>query len=180
MPRWTAPSRSMRSPTPLQLDAAMDSAFAQHALPDAAFAKQIDSALLEHARAQGRFDLDAAAGLQHDGVDTFQIKQMRKCEARRPGADDADLRPAPHRYAFASDHGCTPRHCPSHGARQRRGALGIALLATGRRNLPRCSGLRRHCSARTWDTDTTAASAALRRRSSTPGSFPAADYARPS
>src|SRR5207302_3491628 len=141
-----------------QLDAAMDRAFAQHALPDAAFAKQIDGALLEDAGAQCRFDLGAAAGLQHDRVDTFEMKQMRKCEARRSGADDADLRPA--RYAFASDHGRTPRHCPSRRARQRRGALGIALLATGRRNLLRCSGLRRRCSAQTWDTDTTAASAA--------------------
>ena len=154
-----------------QLDAAMDRAFAQHALPDAAFAKQIDGALLEDAGAQGRFDLDAAAGLQHDRVDTFEMKQMRKCKARRPGADDADLRPAPHRYAFASD---------DRGAISRSGALGIALLATGRRNLPRCSGLRRRCSAQTQDTDTAAASAPLRKPSSMQGSFPAADYARPS
>jgi hypothetical protein len=106
--RAAASELGQRNPMTLsvesKLDAAMHRSLAEHPLADAACTKEIDSALFQHAGAQRRFDLGAAARFQHDRVDTLEMKQVRKREARGSGADDADLRAARHRYAFGLNH----------------------------------------------------------------------------
>ena len=74
-----------------QFDAVVNCPFALHAFADADRLEQIDSALLEHARADGRFDVRAAPILKHDRLDAFAVQQMRKQEPGGARADDAYL-----------------------------------------------------------------------------------------
>ena len=62
----------MRSPTPDSLE-------------------QVDRALLEHAGADRRLDLLAAARLEHHRFDAAQMQQVREQQARGSRADDPDL-----------------------------------------------------------------------------------------
>src|SRR5216110_1620391 len=74
-----------------QLDAVVHRAFALHALADADRLEEIDSALLEHARADGGFDVRAAPILEHHRLDAFGVKQVRKEKSGGARADDAYL-----------------------------------------------------------------------------------------
>ena len=85
-----------REPVPLavelELDAGVDEPFAAHALADARVGEEVGDALLEHAGADPRLDVLAAAVLDHDGVDPVEVEQLGEDQARRPGPDDRDLR----------------------------------------------------------------------------------------
>src|SRR5207237_1751824 len=83
---------AVRAAAEAQIDAVVHEAFALHALADAGRLQQVDGALLEHAGADRRPDLLAAAQLEHHGVDSLQVQQVRKQEPRRSGADDANSR----------------------------------------------------------------------------------------
>src|SRR5688572_2390032 len=75
-----------------QIDAFVYEAFALHALADAALRQQVDRALLEHAGADGRFDLLAAARLDDNRGDAFEVQEMGKQQPGGAGAHDGDLR----------------------------------------------------------------------------------------
>jgi len=74
-----------------EFEAVMQRAFGLHALADTRFGQHVHRALLEHAGANGRFDLLAATQLEHDRVDPAQMQKMGKKQARGPGANDANL-----------------------------------------------------------------------------------------
>ena len=73
MPWWTIPSR--REP-----------------LSRACVDEQIGDRLLEHAGANALLDVLPAAVLEHDRLDAFAVQEVGERQARRPGADDPDLR----------------------------------------------------------------------------------------
>src|SRR5947199_6098163 len=75
-----------------QLDAVMKRALPQHPLAHAGFDQQIDRVLLEHAGAQRRFDVGAAARFEHDRFDAGKMQEMREQQSGGPRADDGDLR----------------------------------------------------------------------------------------
>ena len=74
-----------------QFDPAMEQAFFMHPLAHLGLIQQVHGALFEHTGADGGFDLFAGTRFEHDGVDAAQMKKMGKKQARRPGADDANL-----------------------------------------------------------------------------------------
>ena len=74
-----------------QVDAFVAEALALHALADAALREQVDRALLEHAGADRRLDLLAAARLEHHRVDALEVQQVREQQAGGSRADDGDL-----------------------------------------------------------------------------------------
>ena len=55
-----------------QLEAVMQRAFGLHPLAETGFVQQVHRALFEHARANRRFDVAAAARFEHDGFDAAQ------------------------------------------------------------------------------------------------------------
>ena len=61
---------------------------------DAQRGQQLDRPVLEDAGAHATLDVLAAAGLEHDGVDSLQVEELRQHEAGRARADDRDLRAA--------------------------------------------------------------------------------------
>jgi hypothetical protein len=82
-----------------KFDAVMNQAFAPHACAYAGLVEQIDCALLENARADPRFRMLARLGFKNDGIDAFEMEQVREHQTGWPGADDTDL------SAEASGHG---------------------------------------------------------------------------
>ena len=76
----------------LQLDPVVDDPLALQPVADAGAHEQVDGALLEHAGADAVLDVVAAPVLEHNRLDPFQLEQPRERQARRPGADDPDLR----------------------------------------------------------------------------------------
>src|SRR5471032_3458636 len=74
-----------------QLDAAMNQAFAPHALAHARLVEQIHRALFQNARADALLHMLARLALDHDGVDTDKVQQVRENQAGWPGSDDTDL-----------------------------------------------------------------------------------------
>ena len=77
----------------LEVDAAVDDPFAVEPRCNAELAEEVDGALLEHARANPRLHVLAAAALEHDRLDTRPLEQSCQRQPRRARADDADLRP---------------------------------------------------------------------------------------
>jgi len=77
------------------VDAVVNETFAVHPLADADRAKEIDSALLEHACALPSLDVRAVAVLDDDRVDAGTMEQMAEREPGRSGADDGDLGASP-------------------------------------------------------------------------------------
>ncbi len=77
----------------LEVDAVVDDPLAVHPLAHAEIAQQVGRALLEHAGADAVLAVLARAVLEHDGLDPGELEHAREREARRPGADDADLCP---------------------------------------------------------------------------------------
>jgi hypothetical protein len=75
-----------------QFDSVMHQAFAPHPVADARFVEQIHRTLFQNPRADSRFHVLARLSLDYDGVDAFQVEQMRQNQARGSGSDDADLR----------------------------------------------------------------------------------------
>ncbi len=59
-----------------QFEAVVQRPFAPHALADAGLVQDIHAALLEHAGADGRLDVGAAARFQHDRFDALQVQQV--------------------------------------------------------------------------------------------------------
>ena len=51
-----------------------------------------DFSLEELRRLRAREPMPELRGTQHDGLDAFQVQQMREHQSGRPGADDSDLR----------------------------------------------------------------------------------------
>ena len=70
----------------------VDDALAIHAPADSRAPQQLGGARLEHPGADPRLDVLAAAVLEHDRVDAFEVEQVRERQPGRPGADDPDLR----------------------------------------------------------------------------------------
>ena len=73
------------------LEPVVDQAFAPQPGADPGLVQQVDRALLEHPGADPLLDVAPAVALQHDRVDAVPMQQLRQQQARRPGADDADL-----------------------------------------------------------------------------------------
>jgi hypothetical protein len=82
-------------PLPIELDpdTRVYLAFAAHPVADARLDQQFGRSLLEHAGPDPRFDVLAAAVLDHDRLDALQVKEMGERQTGRAGADDPDLRP---------------------------------------------------------------------------------------
>src|SRR5581483_5806085 len=84
-----------RDPVPLAVelerDAVVDEALSLQALPDAGLAQQVDRALLEHAGADPRLAVLAAARLDDHRLDPGELAQPPEREPRGPRPDDADL-----------------------------------------------------------------------------------------
>jgi hypothetical protein len=76
----------------LELDASMDEALATQSLACAGFDKQVDDRMLDDPCSDAGFDVRTAAKLEDDRVDPLAVKEVAKKEARRPAADDPDLR----------------------------------------------------------------------------------------
>ena len=76
----------------LQVDRVVHGAFGQHAPAHAAVAQQVGRPLLEHAGPHAGLDVGAGAAFDDDAPDPRQMQQVRQHQARRAGADDADLR----------------------------------------------------------------------------------------
>ncbi len=74
------------------VDSVMHEPFAFQAFSNACFDHHVHSALLEHACADAMFDVMPAAGFYDDGIDSLQVKQVRKQQSRRPRSDNSDLR----------------------------------------------------------------------------------------
>src|SRR5712671_229603 len=74
------------------VDSVMHEPFAFQAFSNACFDHHVHSALLEHACANAVFDVMPAAGFHDDGIDSLQVKQVRKQQSRRPRSDNSDLR----------------------------------------------------------------------------------------
>ena len=90
----------------LEVDAAVDDAFAVHALADAGGSQQIDGSLLEHAGADTCLDVLAGAALEDDGLDAFVLEEARERKSRRTRAEDADLRSRRLHVAWSSSSTC--------------------------------------------------------------------------
>src|SRR5207244_3420760 len=73
-------------------DAMVHHPLAPHALPDAAALEHLRRALLEQPRAHALLDVAARLVLDDDRFDAGAVQQMREEKARRPRADDPDLR----------------------------------------------------------------------------------------
>ena len=74
------------------LDAVVLQPFALEPLRHARFAQDRDSALLDDTGAHASEHVVAAAPFEDDAVDAGTLEQLREQQARRPRADDADLR----------------------------------------------------------------------------------------
>ena len=82
-----------RSPGELQLDAFVDEALARQPLAHARLGEEIDDALLEHAGADAGLDVLATPVLEDHRLDARAMEKLRERQARRPRADDRNLRP---------------------------------------------------------------------------------------
>ncbi len=76
----------------LELDPVVDDSLALHPPADARPGEEIRRPLLEHAGADARLDVLAAAALDQDGIDAFEVQELGEREAGRSRADDRDLR----------------------------------------------------------------------------------------
>jgi hypothetical protein len=77
--------------TEAQPDAVMLEADLLQSIAQAVTAQKFDGRVLEHSGANSIFDMVAAAGLEHDGIDAVGAKQMRQHESGWSGSDDGDL-----------------------------------------------------------------------------------------
>ena len=73
MPSWTRPSRVQP-------------------LAHARLGEEVDDALLEHPCADAGLDVLAAAVLENHRLDALEMQKLRERQARRPRADDRNLR----------------------------------------------------------------------------------------
>ena len=71
----------------------MHDPLAHQPLADSVVDEQIRRPLLEHACSNSVLDVVAAAVLEDDALDPFPLEQACERQPRRPGADDAHLRP---------------------------------------------------------------------------------------
>src|SRR3954465_985877 len=69
----------------------MDQPFATQAPADARGIQQIHSALFEHARADALFYVLPSVSLDDDGLDAFQVEQVRQQKTSGSCANDADF-----------------------------------------------------------------------------------------
>ena len=75
----------------LQVDAAVHDPLAPQPLRHTRPLEQVDGSLLEHAGADARLDVLAAAVLEHDRLDPGPVQQRSEDEPGGAGADDRDL-----------------------------------------------------------------------------------------
>jgi hypothetical protein len=73
-------------------DAVMNQALALHSIADAHPGEQIDGARFQNAGADALLAILARPVFENEGLNTVEMKQVRKDEACRPGSDDSDLR----------------------------------------------------------------------------------------
>src|SRR5215210_5308554 len=92
-------------PVEPQLDAVVDHPLPLHPVADARLVQQVDRALLQHARPDPVLYVIAAAGLEHDRLDTLQVQQVREQQPRRSTPDDPNLC-AHVRCSSITRHGC--------------------------------------------------------------------------
>ena len=78
-------------PVKAQLDAVMDQSLTAHALAHARGVQQIHGALFEDAGANAIFDILARLRFHYDGLDPFQMEQVRQQKTGRSRANDADF-----------------------------------------------------------------------------------------
>ena len=76
----------------LEIDAAVDDAFAIETLRDSRLAEQVRGRLLEHTSADALLAVLAASLLEDDGLDSGDLEQTSERESGWAGTDDADLR----------------------------------------------------------------------------------------
>ena len=69
----------------------VDFAFAVHALATLGFAHQLGKTMFEHAGTDAAEHVGAALAFQHDGVNAFEVQQLREHEPGWAAADDANL-----------------------------------------------------------------------------------------
>ena len=81
----------MQAVVEAQVDAAVAQALAVHPLAHAGLAQHLDRALLQHAGADPRLHVLAAARLQDDRVDPVAVQQLPEQQPGRAGADDRHL-----------------------------------------------------------------------------------------
>lgn len=74
-----------------KVDAVMRQADRPHALADAGRAQCFGRSVLQHAGADAVLHVLARARFQNNAVDALEVQEVRKQEASRPGADDANL-----------------------------------------------------------------------------------------
>ncbi len=79
------------APTEAEPDAVVPQSFTTQPLAHAGLDHQVDSALLQHARAHALLNVLAAAALEDDGFNAAQVQQMREHQAGGSRADDTDL-----------------------------------------------------------------------------------------
>src|SRR5205807_7606422 len=76
-----------------EVDAFVPEPFTAESIADADFVHQIDCALLEHTGTDALDHVLLAAIFHDERVNAVEVQQVAEHEPRRPGADDADLRP---------------------------------------------------------------------------------------
>ena len=86
-----------------KLHAVVHEALALQALAHPHLDEQVDRALLEHAGADPSLHVLAVAVLEDDRLDALEVEEVPEHEARRPRADDPDLRVDDVRCAHASN-----------------------------------------------------------------------------
>jgi hypothetical protein len=74
-----------------QFDAVMRDSFASQPGPQALGTQQINRTLFEHTCPDALLDVLATARLQDDGINIFEVQQVRKQQAGWPGPDDPNL-----------------------------------------------------------------------------------------
>jgi hypothetical protein len=75
-----------------KLDPVVNQALALQPRADTGIVQQIDAALFQHACPNAMLDIVASTILDHRRFDPLPLQQMSEQLARRPGADDPDLR----------------------------------------------------------------------------------------
>src|SRR6185369_1397582 len=88
--------------TKAELDAVMHQSFALEPVANAHTGEQLHGTLLEHAGANTLFNVLAGVHLENDGIDAFQMQEVRKNESGGTGSDDSNLCAFSHRLADSS------------------------------------------------------------------------------
>ena len=78
-----------------EVDAVVEQALALQPLADAGIDQEVARPVLDQPGADAALDIGAAAVLQDDRLDAFEMQEMRQHQPGRPGTDDPHLRSHP-------------------------------------------------------------------------------------